>query len=584
MKMSNLFGRTLREAPAEADGASYRLMVRAGLIKRVSSGIFSYSPMLWRVVKKVERIIREEMDSIGGQEVSLPVVQPAELWQESGRLQSVDSALVRFEDRAGRNMVLAMTHEEAVTDMVRREGISHRQLPFMLYQIQTKFRDEPRARGGLIRVREFLMKDAYSFHASEEDLHGFYDIVAQAYRNIFRRLELPALEVASDVGMMGGMGAHEFQYVAPIGEDSLATCPGCGYAANLDAVSFTRAKSQSVTLASQEVVSTPNCKDIAAVASFFGIETCAVLKTLAFFTKGEIVLASLRGDTELDWKRLENVLHDTEVRMATEDELMLAGLVPGYLSPHGVLHLRCFLDIAAFEEGSLVAGANLHGKHTTGVRPRELTHCIVTELSLADEGSLCVHCGQSLALSRGVEVGNIFKLGTKYSSSMGATYVDASGNKEHLVMGCYGIGVGRTIACIVEEHHDERGIIWPMSVAPYHVHLVYIGKGEARDTADSLYSTLLASGVEVLYDDRELTAGVKFSDMDLLGIPIQVVVSKRSLDAGGVEVRSRKHGNPRIVKIADIISIVPAIPCSLQHSLPSEMPVGPGKGTQHLSL
>lgn len=559
MRASRLFGRTLREAPADADTQSYRLMVRAGLLKRIGSGIFAYSPLLWRVVRKVESIIREEMDRIGGQEMNLPLVQPAELWQETGRYEQIGSELVRFKDRAGRNLVLAMTHEEAITDYVRRETVSYRQLPFMLYQLQTKFRDEPRARGGLIRVREFIMKDAYSFHTNTEDLDEYYRQVALAYERFYARIGLSVTMVSSDVGMMGGAEAHEYQYLTAVGEDHVVVCKSCGYTANIDAANHKPSNVSEPTSLSVEEVYTPGCKDIASVAQFFGQDTSRVLKALAFMAGEELILVCLRGDTEVNIAKLARVVGNDQLRMATENELEERGLVPGYLSPVGLGHIKTFIDRAAAVEHALITGANKEGHHLKNVNPRSFTGVSVDDISLPTEKSLCVVCDSPLSQSRGIEVGNIFKLGEKYSRLMGASYLDNRGMENFLVMGCYGIGIGRTIACIVEQHSDERGILWPKSIAPYAIHLLALGnKTEIIELAESLYADLQKAGLEILYDDREQTPGVKFGDADLLGMPIQVVVSKRSIDAGGVEIRLRKESNSNVVPYGAVLEVLKA--------------------------
>jgi len=558
MRMSRLWGRTLREAPADADTRSFQLMVRAGLLKRMGTGIYAYGPLLWRVVRKVEAAIRAEMDAIGGQEVNLPLVQPADLWEESGRYESVGSELVRFNDRAGRKMVLAMTHEEAVTDFVRRDTVSYRQLPFMLYQVQTKFRDEPRARGGLIRVREFIMKDAYSFHANTVSLDTYYEQVAEAYERFYRKVGLDVRRVASDVGMMGGAEAHEYQVITDIGEDHLAVCAQCGYSANFDTAEHSLSAITVRTHEAMHEVHTPHCKDVPAVAQFFGKTTAHILKTLAFVAKGQISLVCVRGDTELNMAKVARVLGDEQLRMATEEELLAKGLAPGFLSPLGLSHeLRVLIDVVAAAEQSLITGANKPDYHIENVAPSLFVGAEIHNLCLPTAESNCIRCGAALSLTRGIEVGNIFKLGDKYSRSMKATYLDNTGAENYMVMGCYGIGIGRTIACIVEQHSDERGISWPVNVAPYAVHLLGLGsKGEVREVAESLYNELLQAGIEVLYDDREQTPGVKFADADLLGMPLQVVVSKRSLESGCVELRLRKETQVSLVPLNEVVSLV----------------------------
>lgn len=559
MKVSTLFGRTLREAPSEAELASHRLMLRAGLIRRLAAGVYSYLPMGWRVMRNIEAIIREEMDAIGGQELNMPVVHPAELWQESGRWYEVGAELVRFKDRSGRDMVLGMTHEEVITDLVRREVDSHRQLPLMLYQLQTKFRDEPRARGGLIRVREFVMKDAYSFHRDQDDLDAYYPLVCRAYLNICRRCGLDVAMVASDVGMMGGTAAHEFMLVTEVGEDTLLFCPGCDYAANREVAVLDKTPSAPPLCAiALTEVATPGRKDIAAVAEFLGVDAQHTLKTLVYVADRRPVLVVIRGDLEVNERKLANRLGVAEVRLAGEDEARAYGLVPGYVSPVGLTGYRVVADESVFGAGPLVAGANREGYHVTGVEPgRDFEPVWTGDIAAARAGDRCAGCGGRLVTRRGVEIGNTFKLGLKYSRSMSATFLDADGQERQLVMGCYGIGVGRLAACIVEAHHDERGIIWPVPVAPYPVHLLTIGDSPGvLQAADDLYVELGAAGIGVLYDERDVSAGVKFNDADLWGMPLRVTVSRRGLSAGQAELKPRRAGDPVPVALGEVVSAV----------------------------
>ena len=554
MRLSKLFARTWREAPAEAELASHQLMLRAGYIRRLAAGIYSYLPLGWRVIRNIQEIIRQEMDAIDGQELNMPVVHPAELWQESGRWHDIGPELARFKDRGGRNMVLGMTHEEVVTDLARREVDSHRQLPFMVYQIQTKFRDEPRSRGGLIRVREFMMKDGYSFHPDQEDLDRYYPSVCQAYFNICRRCGVEVAMVASDVGMMGGTGAHEFMLVTPAGEDTLVLCRQCGYAANQDVAEILR-KGAATEAESLTEVATPGQQEVVEVARFLGKEMDSVLKTLVVVAEGKPVLACIRGDLEVNERKLANCLGVGEVRLAQDEELTEWGLVGGYVSPVGNGDYRVVVDPSVVEAEGLVAGANREGYHFTGARfDRDFSATEVTDIARARTGDSCVECQGELELVRGVEIGNTFKLGLKYSESMGARFLDQEGTEKPLVMGCYGIGLGRLAACVVESHHDDKGIIWPLPVAPYQVHLVSLGTGdEVTQAATGVYDELTAQGISVLYDDRNASAGVKFNDADLMGMPLRITVSKRNLKESAVEVKARKESQASSVALDQLV-------------------------------
>jgi prolyl-tRNA synthetase len=561
MRSSTLFGRTLREAPAEAELVSHRLMLRAGLMRRLAAGIYSYLPLGWRVMRNIEAIIREEMDAIGGQEINMPVVHPAEIWQESGRWYEVGPELARFKDRGGRDLVLGMTHEEVVTDLARREVDSHRQLPFMVYQLQTKFRDEPRPRGGLIRVREFVMKDAYSFHHHQEGLDAYYPQVCRAYINICRRSGLDVVMVASDVGMMGGTGAHEFMLVSEAGEDTLLICPQCGYAANREVAVLDKTPASPLATGELAEVHTPGMRDIAGVAAFLGVTPAQTLKTLVFVAGQQPLLVCIRGDLEVNERKLANLAKVPEVRMAGEAEARAWGLEPGYVSPVGLTGYRVVVDDSVPKAGALVAGANREDHHLTGVLyGRDFAAGLVGDIAAARSHDPCAACGGALEITRGIEVGNTFKLGVKYSRALRAVYLDAAGQELPMVMGCYGLGVGRLAACIVEKHHDERGIIWPVTVAPYHVYLMTVGdEDEVVLAAQDLYAELQAHGVPVLYDDREVSAGVKFNDADLLGFPVRATVSKRNLRAGAVEVKLRRETEASRVPVDTVVDSIQQI-------------------------
>jgi prolyl-tRNA synthetase len=555
MRMSKMLMKTQRRVSGDAELPSHRLILQAGLARRLAAGIYSLTPLAVRAIQRIERVVREEMERIDGQEVLLPVVQPAELWLESGRYNKIGDDLARFRDRSGRAMVLSMTHEEAVTDLARAFIASYRQAPQLLFQIQTKVRDEPRPRGGLIRLREFLMKDAYSFHTSQEDFDACYERVVEAYRTIFRRLELPVLVVAADTGMMGGSDAHEFMLLAEGGEDTLIVCPSCGYAANQEvAIS---AKGERATLAAEAgaplAVHTPGATTIAALGAALGIEARETLKAVFYTGKhgGELILALIRGDLDVNDVKLRNLL-GREVRALTQAEAAEHGLVVGYAGPVG-LELETaptlVADDSLLHAGALVAGANRAEYHLTDVRyGRDFTAAVAGDIASARAGHRCATCDGVLEERRGIEAANTFKLGTRYSAAMGATYVDEAGEAHPFIMGCYGLGITRALACLIEEHRDDEGIVWPDVLAPYRYHLLSAG-GEAtvREAAERLYAALGAG--ETLYDDRALSVGVKLKDADLLGMPLRVVVSARSLASGGVEVRVRRSGATRIVPI-----------------------------------
>ncbi|MBC8231841.1 proline--tRNA ligase [bacterium] len=571
MRMSRLFGRTLRETPVGAEIPSHLLLLRAGMIRPLASGIYSCLPLAQRSLQKIEQITREEMDAIGGQEINMPLVHPAELWRESGRWDGlIGKELVGFKDRYSRDFVLAMTHEESITDLARKEIKSYRQLPLMLYQIKLKFRDEERPRAGLIRVREFTMKDAYTFHTDEADLDAYYEKVHQAYLNIFHRCGLGdgLIVVESDPGMMGGLGAHEFILVTESGEDKLILCSlrspttssygsGCDYKANAE---IAVAKKQIFDHGEPheiEEVATPGQKTIAEVANYLSVKESQTLKVVFYSTGDEIIFVGIRGDLEVNENKLMNILQTPNLWIATDEELQKYNIVAGYASPIGISGIKIILDDSVPKATNLVAGANKEDYHLKNVNyPRDFPNQdpppIVTDIAMTADGDECIHCGGRLKAVRGIEVGNIFKLGTKYSSAMGATYLDQSGREQPIVMGCYGIGMGRLMASVVEDSHDEDGIIWPLSVAPYQIYLMNIGRGkDVIEQAEKLYAQLQEQSYEVLFDDREESPGVKFKDADLLGIPIRVAVSSRTLREDAVEVKLRKEKEKQIVKLDD---------------------------------
>ncbi|MBX3049288.1 MAG: proline--tRNA ligase [Anaerolineales bacterium] len=563
MKMSHMFGGTLRQAPTDAEIASHQLLVRAGFIRQLGAGIYSLMPLGWRAITKIEDIMRAEMNAIGGQEIYMPVVHPADLWMETGRWYQIGDEMSRFHDRKGHDMVLAMTHEEVVTDLARREVQSYKQLPMLVYHIQTKWRDDPRPRAGLIRVREFTMKDSYSLDADEAGLDQQYRAHYQAYFNIFNRCGVPAVAVGSDVGMMGGSLAHEYMYLCAAGEDTLLLCDSCGYRANRQIALFQKPTPEEEELATMEKIATPNVATIEDLANFLNVPKARTAKAVfltATFTEGEqevqkLVFSVVRGDMDVNETKLANALRAKELRAAHAEEIAAIGAVAGYASPVGLKGAIVVVDDLIPLSPNLVAGANEAGYHYTNVNyGRDYQAEIVADIASAEEGSGCPRCGQPMHTSRGVEVGNIFKLGTRYSAALGATFLDEKGKEQPVIMGSYGIGSGRLLACAAEENHDDKGLVWPISVAPYQVHLLSLRGGQAQ--AETLYADLQAAGLEVLFDDREESPGIKFNDADLIGMPIRLTVSERSLNEGGVEFKLRHEVDKRIVALQDVVAEV----------------------------
>jgi len=557
MRLSKLFFTTLRDDPAEAEMASHRLLVRAGYVRQLGAGIYSLLPLGWRFTRRVEQIIREEMDGIGCQEMSMPVVHPADLWKESGRYQKIGPELLRFKDRTGRDMVLAFTHEEVVAGLLRELVSSYRQLPMLVYHFQTKFRDEPRSRGGLIRVREFVMKDSYSCDLGDAGLDHSYQLHYDAYKRIFERLGLDAVVVGADVGVMGGNLAHEFMVINEHGEDTLVLCERGDYAMNQQIAVVGKPDPPSEEPMPTEEVATPGTATIADLATFLGVGQDQTAKA-AFFVAGDgrLVTVIVRGDFEVNETKLANAIKTTTLRPAQAEEIRAAGMEPGYASPIGAHDTTVVVDELAARSPNLVAGANREGFHLRNVNVgRDFTPDLVIDVVNAREGDPCPKCGRPVALRNGIEVGNIFKLGTDFSIPMGATYLGEDGKQHPIVMGSYGIGVGRNVACIVETHHDEKGIVWPDAVAPYAAHLVTVSPGReprVAEEAEGLYQRLADAGVEVLYDDRDESPGVKFTDAELLGMPWIVTISPRSLTAGGAEVTRRATGERSVKPIPEV--------------------------------
>lgn len=545
MKVSNLLGMRFKETPADCQTANHIFMVRGGYIKQVASGIFSLYPPMRRVTKKVEAIIREEMDRIDGQEVLFPVVMPASLWQESGRYGSIGSELARFTDRSGTANVLGMTHEEASVQLTRDVAASYQQYPFMIYQIQTKFRDEPRSRGGLIRVREFIMKDAYSFHTAQADLERYYDRMLNAYNRIFARVGIPeVVSVKSDSGMMGGSCAHEFMLLSDIGEDTIALCPDCDFRANMEAAECI-IDNQTVAEAPFTKLETPGVKTIDDLCKFVGITPQQTAKAVVYQRNEDdtYIVIFIRGDLEVNETKLRNFLgcevHPAAVITAE------SGLVPGSIGAVGLPeNITTVFDRSLAGCNMLYCGANDDGYHYSGLSmPRDLPDVELIDVAKVYEGGTCPQCGKhNLKVSKGVEVGNIFQLGTKYSASMNMQYTDENGELQTPIMGSYGIGVGRLAACVLEAHNDKYGPIWPMSIAPWQVQICALNAEAGSDEhalADDLYRQLQNAGVEVLYDDRPVSAGFMFSDADLFGCPLRLVVSPKNCKRGAIEFSAR---------------------------------------------
>ena len=551
MRWSKILIPTLKEDPSDAEVASHKLLVRGGFIRQVSRGIYEYFPLALRVIRKIENIVREEMDRAGAQELLLPIVSPAELWQESGRWEIYGKELVRFKDRNDRDFCLGPTHEEIVTDLVRRAVRSYRELPFNLYQIQTKFRDEVRPRFGLMRGREFIMKDAYSFHTDVEDCKREYENMVLAYKRIFDRCGLQYRRVEADTGAIGGSLSHEFQVLAESGEDAIVSCNRCDYAANLEKaeVRARRPAARDLTEESPrlEKVSTPGKKSVAEVAEFLKLGPEKFIKTLVYQIDGDELIAALaRGDHEINEVKLQGALGCRELALANEAAVSAGtGVAPGYLGPIG-LKLRTIADLSVQSMRGAVTGANEANAHYIEVdQERDFTPSAFADIRVAMAGDQCPRCDQGrLEAHRGIEVGQVFYLGKKYSESMGATYLDAEGRERPVEMGCYGIGISRLVAAAVEQNHDANGIIWPLSIAPFQVLLLPINyKDKATgEAADLLYEELRRRGLEVLLDDRDERPGVKFKDGDLIGIPLRITIGAKGLEKGSLELRWRREG------------------------------------------
>lgn len=554
MRVSKLYAPTLREVPAEAEVVSHQLMLRAGFMRKAAGGIYTYLPLAWRVLKKIERIVREEMDAKGSQELLMPIVQPAEIWQESGRWDVYGAEMFRLQDRHNRCFCLGPTHEEMVTTLIRGDVRSYRQLPLSVYQIQNKYRDERRPRFGLMRGREFIMKDAYSFDRDEAGLDKSYQDMYDAYTNIFTRCGLNFRPVEADSGAIGGSGSHEFMVIADSGEAEIVFCTSCDYAANVEKAELFPLEAQEEAMLTKEEVVTPDCKIIADVCAYLKLPVDHSVKAVAYNSEKGLILCFVRGDHEVNEIKVINTCGVIDLEMATEEQLAAAGTVGGYMGPVGIDNKKVIVvvDATVMKMHNVCCGANKEGYHFINVNPgRDFTPTYVADIRLIQEGDPCPHCGGEVSKARGIEVGQVFKLFTKYSSALKATYLDENGKEQPMVMGCYGVGVSRTMAAAIEQNYDDNGIIWPIEIAPYHVLVVPVNtKDEASAAkAEEIYMQLKKVGLETVIDDRNERPGVKFKDADLIGYPLRVVVGPKTLTEGKLEVKIRKTGEIRYLPL-----------------------------------
>ncbi len=564
MRASNLYAPTLRNTPAEAEIVSHQLMYRAGMIRKVAGGMYTFLPLGWRVIRKIEQIIREEMDAAGGQEVCMPIMQPAELWEESGRWAAYGDEMMRIKDRHHRDFCLGPTHEEMITDLVRDEVRSYKQLPLLLYQIQDKFRDERRPRFGLMRSREFIMKDLYSFDKDVESMNVSYQKMYDAYVNIYNRMGLEFRPVEADNGAIGGGHSHEFTVLADAGESNIAYCTKCDYAASDEKAELAPIAAAPEETLSLEKAATPGINTIDALVDFMNVPIEKTIKAVAYQTDtDQLVLAFVRGDHDVNEVKVINQVPEAlELRMAEEEAIRAAGGYPGFMSPIGVKEGTLILvDPTVMNMSNAIAGANEADYHYKNVNPkRDFTQesIVVTDLRMVKEGDACPHCGAKMTMTRGIEAGQVFTLGTKYSQSMGATFLDETGKEHPLYMGCYGIGVGRTMAAAIEQNNDEQGIVWPRAIAPYEVVVVAVNakKDDQLACAEEIYGECRQAGLDTLLDDRKERAGVKFKDCDLIGYPLRVVVGPKAVEEGQIEIKVRKTGEVFTVARAEYLSKV----------------------------
>jgi prolyl-tRNA synthetase len=558
MRLTKLFGKTQREIPAEADTISHQLLLRTGMVNQVTAGVYTIMPLAWRSLKKIEEIIRDEMNKAGGQEITMPVLSPLELWQKSGRAQIMDN-LFTLKDRREHSLVLGPTHEEVITELVSHHVQSYRDLPLLIYQIQVKFRDEARPRGGLIRLREFVMKDLYSFDVDEVGVEISYQKMLHAYENIYKRCGLKAVIVEADSGAIGGKYSHEFMLPAESGEDTVISCPKCGYTANAEKAAFNKGATKSDPPAAIEEIATPGMKTIEELEAFLKTFARQTLKAVFYAADGKFVFVVIRGDLQVNEIKLKNTLHCQDLRLATDDEVKEQGIIAGSASPVGLKGIKVIADDSINSGTNFIAGGNKPDTHLKNVNyPRDFTADIVTDIALAEAGSRCAKCNSKFVAVRGIEVGHIFVLGTLYSAKLGANYIDAAGVSHPIVMGCYGLGLSRLLAAAIEQHHDDKGIIWPMPIAPYQVYLCPLNREGTKvaEIAEIINSELEAAGLEVLFDDRTESPGIKFNDADLLGIPLRITVSPRTLDKNSVEVKWRAEKEAKILPIEGLTAAI----------------------------
>lgn len=554
MRVSKMFAPTLREVPAEAEVVSHQLLLRAGFMRKSTNGMYSYLPLAWRVLKKIENIVREEMDAAGAQEIMMPIMQPAEIWQESGRWGAYGAEMIRLKDRHNREYCLGPTHEEMVTTLIKGDVRSYRQLPMNVYQIQDKFRDERRPRFGLMRSRDFIMKDAYSFDRDEAGLDVSYKAMYDAYTNVFNRCGLTFRPVEADSGAIGGSGSHEFMVIAESGEAEIVYCTQCDYAANVEKAEMHVIEAADEAMLEKAEVETPNCKTIADVCAFLNLPVEKSAKAVAYKSEKGLILCFVRGDHEVNEVKVINTCGVLEVEMADESMLVEAGTCGGYMGPVGIdpEKVMVVVDHSVMQMHNFCCGANKEGYHLVNVNSgRDFTPTFVADIRLIQEGDPCPHCGGKVAKARGIEVGQVFKLFTKYSAAMNCTFLDENGKENPMVMGCYGIGVSRTMAACIEQNNDKDGMIWPVAIAPYEVLVVPVNTKDEASTAkaEEIYETLKKAGVEAVIDDRNERPGVKFKDADLIGYPLRVVVGPKTLAEGNIEVKARRTGEVTMLPV-----------------------------------
>jgi prolyl-tRNA synthetase len=560
MRLSKMFGKTIREIPADADTISHQYLLRAGMISQLTSGVYSMLPLGRKVLAKIEGIIRDEMNKADGQEVVMPVIQPVEIWRRSGREAGFGETLFHLKDRRDHELVLGPTHEEVITDLAARCIQSYRDLPQRLYQIQVKLRDEQRPRGGLLRVREFIMKDLYSFDSDDKGLDESYTAMRQAYINIFSRCGLPALLIEADSGAIGGKDSQEFMLVAESGEDEIIYCENCKKAANVEKMASIKSSIEPEDPLPIEEVSTPGLTSIEEISGFLKVAPDHTIKAVLYLADGEFVMAVIRGDLEINEIKLKHLLKCTDLEMADENRVRAAGIVGGFVSPVGLNgKVKIVGDTSIVENVNFAAGGNKKDVHLKNVNyNRDFTLDVQSDIANAKAGDKCPECGGILSSIRGIEVGHIFKLGTALSEKLGARFLDADGSSKPVIMGCYGIGVGRLMAAAVEQSHDDKGIIWPLPIAPYQVHIcgLFMDKPGVSEAAEKLYSDLQSQGIEVLFDDRPESPGVKFNDADLIGIPYRITISARTLKSGSVEFKERSAEKAEIIPVEDIVDYI----------------------------